>query len=108
MGLRETDLDNIFKNGPIDYPTNDFVDGVLIWWAGGILQVDDQANLGDDNYYTEDSIETYVEFITYVLQHFSGTKKIKKNGSNVRGYAETISYPQAVNTSGETPPPLLA
>ena len=78
MGFRETDLDDIFKNGPRDYPTNDVVDGVLIWWDGGILLVDDQSNLGDDNYYREDSIKTYVEFITYVLQHISGTTKIKK------------------------------
>ena len=78
MGFRETDLDEIFKNGPRDYPTNDVFDSVLIWWDGGILQVGDQENLGDDNYYTEDSIETYVEFITYVLQNISGTTKIKK------------------------------
>ena len=108
MGFRETDLDDILKNGPRDYPTNDVFDSVLIWWDGGILQVGDQANLGDDNYYTEDSIKIYVDFITYVLRHISGTTKINKNGSNNRGYAETMTYPKAVNTSCETPPSPLA
>ena len=57
MGFRETGLDAIFKNGPIGYPTNDVVDGVLIWWSEGILQVYDQSNLGDENY-KEDSIKS--------------------------------------------------
>ena len=60
---------------------------MLIWWAGGILQVDDQANLSDDNYYKKDSIKKYVEVITYVIQHVAGTNKIRKKGSIDRGYA---------------------
>ena len=58
MGLGETDLDYIFKNSPIDYPTNDVVDGELIWWYEGTLQVYYQSNLGDENYYKEDSIKS--------------------------------------------------
>ena len=86
-GFSETDLDEIFKNGPRYYLTNDFVDGVLIWWAGGILQVNDQENLSDDNYYKKYSIKKYVEVITYVIQHVAGTNKIRKKGSIDRGYA---------------------
>ena len=100
MGLRETDLDDIFNNSPRDYPTNDVVGGVLTLWDGGIHQVHDQENLGDENYYTEDSIKTYGELITYVLHHLSG-KKSKKIGSNYRGSAESMSYPQVVTTSDE-------
>ena len=64
MGLRYTDLDDIFRNVPRYYRTNYVVDVVLIWWDGGILTFKDQANIGDENDHIEDSIKIYGEFIT--------------------------------------------
>ena len=83
-------MDDTFRNGPRDYPTNDVVGGVLTWWAGVILQVDYQSNLGDGNSHTEDSIKTYGDFITDVLQHVTGTNKTKRMGSNYKDYTEAM------------------
>ena len=34
MRLRENDCDEIFKNVPRDYPTNDFVDSLMMTCSG--------------------------------------------------------------------------
>ena len=49
MGFRNTNLDDIFKNGSRDYPKNDVFDCVLTRWSGDILQVNNQKNLGNEN-----------------------------------------------------------